>query len=154
MTPPSQSRPVRCSSLAAVRLPSGAASTTHGTGLGVSYGEEVRVYGGHPNTPEPLPSPTQKKTVSDVQEITQTTPNLKPPSNQRTIILEFDTTCVFRRKSKSTGFYLKLIRQPVQAPRPPHIILLAENDYPPVDRDEVYKEIFEQAENFKKYRST
>jgi type I restriction enzyme R subunit len=24
--------------------------------------------------------------------------------------------------------------------------------YPPVDRDEVYKEIFEQAENFKKYQ--
>ncbi|MGY4538753.1 type I restriction enzyme R subunit [Mucilaginibacter sp. UYNi724] len=33
------------------------------------------------------------------------------------------------------------------------IILLAENDYPPVDRDEVYKEIFEQAENFKKYKA-
>ena len=33
------------------------------------------------------------------------------------------------------------------------IILLAKNGYPPVDRDEVYKEIFEQAENFKKYRS-
>ena len=32
------------------------------------------------------------------------------------------------------------------------IILLAESGYPPVDRDEVYKEIFEQAENFKKYR--
>ncbi len=32
------------------------------------------------------------------------------------------------------------------------IILLAENDYPPVDRDEVYKEIFEQAENFKRNR--
>lgn len=32
------------------------------------------------------------------------------------------------------------------------IILLAENDYPPIDRDEVYKEIFEQAENFKKHR--
>lgn len=32
------------------------------------------------------------------------------------------------------------------------IILLGENDYPPVDRDEVYKEIFEQAENFKKHR--
>jgi len=31
------------------------------------------------------------------------------------------------------------------------IILLAERSYPPVDRDEVYKEIFEQAENFKKY---
>ena len=33
------------------------------------------------------------------------------------------------------------------------IILLAKYDYPPVDRDEVYKEIFEQAENFKKYRA-
>jgi type I restriction enzyme R subunit len=33
------------------------------------------------------------------------------------------------------------------------IILLAENGYPPVDRDEVYKEIFEQAENFKKYKN-
>jgi len=30
------------------------------------------------------------------------------------------------------------------------IILLADNGYPPIDRDEVYKEIFEQAENFKK----
>jgi type I restriction enzyme R subunit len=34
------------------------------------------------------------------------------------------------------------------------IILLAENGYPPVDRDEVYKEIFEQAENFKKYQAS
>jgi type I restriction enzyme, R subunit len=33
------------------------------------------------------------------------------------------------------------------------IILLAEYGYPPVDNDEVYKEIFEQAENFKKYQS-
>jgi len=33
------------------------------------------------------------------------------------------------------------------------IILLAEHGYPPVDRDEVYKEIFEQAENFKKYQN-
>jgi type I restriction enzyme, R subunit len=31
------------------------------------------------------------------------------------------------------------------------IILLAENGYPPVDRDEIYKEIFEQAENFKRH---
>jgi len=31
------------------------------------------------------------------------------------------------------------------------ILLLAKHGYPPVDRDEVYKEIFEQAENFKKY---
>lgn len=34
------------------------------------------------------------------------------------------------------------------------IILLAKYKYPPVDRDEVYKEIFEQAENFKKYQGT
>ncbi len=33
------------------------------------------------------------------------------------------------------------------------IILLAEHGYPPVDRDEVYKEIFDQAENFKRYRT-
>lgn len=31
------------------------------------------------------------------------------------------------------------------------IILLDEWGYPPIDRDEVYKEIFEQAENFKKH---
>ena len=30
------------------------------------------------------------------------------------------------------------------------IILLADNDYPPITKDEVFKEIFEQAENFKK----
>ena len=33
------------------------------------------------------------------------------------------------------------------------IMLLADYDYPPIDRDEVYQEIFEQAENFKKYQS-
>ena len=32
------------------------------------------------------------------------------------------------------------------------ILLLAKHGYPPVDKDEVYKEIFEQAENFRKYR--
>ena len=32
------------------------------------------------------------------------------------------------------------------------IMLLAENGYPPITHDEVYKEIFEQAQNFKKYR--
>ncbi|WP_031566672.1 type I restriction endonuclease subunit R [Rheinheimera texasensis] len=32
------------------------------------------------------------------------------------------------------------------------IILLDEWGYPPIDRDEVYKEIFEQAENFKKHK--
>ncbi|HIE82630.1 MAG TPA: DUF3387 domain-containing protein, partial [Dehalococcoidia bacterium] len=32
------------------------------------------------------------------------------------------------------------------------ILILAKHGYPPVDRDEVYKEIFEQAENFKKFK--
>ena len=32
------------------------------------------------------------------------------------------------------------------------IMVLADFGYPPVDRDEVYKEIFEQAENFKRNR--
>jgi len=31
------------------------------------------------------------------------------------------------------------------------ILTLADNGYPPVTKDEVFKEIFEQAENFKKY---
>ena len=31
--------------------------------------------------------------------------------------------------------------------------LLYKHGYPPVDRNEVYKEIFEQAENFKKYQT-
>ena len=33
------------------------------------------------------------------------------------------------------------------------ILILAEYDYPPVTNDEVFKEIFEQAENFKKYNA-
>ena len=33
------------------------------------------------------------------------------------------------------------------------ILVLAKHGYPPVDRDEVYKEIFEQAENYKKYQT-
>jgi len=32
------------------------------------------------------------------------------------------------------------------------ILLLAEHGYPPVDYDEVYKVIFEPAENFNKYQ--
>ena len=34
------------------------------------------------------------------------------------------------------------------------ILLLSKHGYPPVDKDEVYKEIFEQAKNFKKYRAS
>jgi type I restriction enzyme, R subunit len=34
------------------------------------------------------------------------------------------------------------------------ILTLAEHGYPPVPKDEVFKEIFEQAENFKKYSAT
>jgi type I restriction enzyme R subunit len=31
---------------------------------------------------------------------------------------------------------------------------MCEHGYPPVDRNEVFNEIFEQAENFKKYQAT
>tara|TARA_Y100000758_G_scaffold297770_1_gene258127 strand:+ start:49 stop:360 length:312 start_codon:yes stop_codon:yes gene_type:complete len=34
------------------------------------------------------------------------------------------------------------------------ILLLAKHGYPPVDRDEVYKEIFKQAENYKAHRAS
>jgi len=33
------------------------------------------------------------------------------------------------------------------------IMLLAENGYPPITHDEVYEDIFDQAQNFKKYRN-
>ena len=33
------------------------------------------------------------------------------------------------------------------------ILILAEHGYPPVPQDDVFKEIFEQAENFKKYEA-
>ena len=33
------------------------------------------------------------------------------------------------------------------------ILVLADHGYPPVDRDEVYKEIYSQAENYKKHRN-
>jgi type I restriction enzyme R subunit len=33
------------------------------------------------------------------------------------------------------------------------VLALAKHDYPPVDKDEVYKEIYVQGESFKKYRS-
>ena len=33
------------------------------------------------------------------------------------------------------------------------MILLDENGYPPVPRNEVYNEVFEQAENFKQYNN-
>ena len=32
------------------------------------------------------------------------------------------------------------------------IMLLADHGYPPVDRDEVYQEVFDQAESYKQHR--
>ncbi len=44
-------------------------------------------------------------------------------------------------------------REDIKAELKVHLImLLADNGYPPITHDEVYKEIFEQAQNFKKYR--
>lgn len=46
----------------------------------------------------------------------------------------------------------RLIRDDIKANLQVNLILLlAEFDYPPVTIDDVYKEVLEQAENFKKY---
>jgi type I restriction enzyme R subunit len=66
------------------------------------------------------------------------------------LLLAKDVKAVVDDKSKYTDWSQ---REDVKAElKADLVILLAENEYPPVDRDEVYKEIFEQAENFKKYQ--
>ena len=42
--------------------------------------------------------------------------------------------------------------QPFSQVRHLEVVKLADYKYPPVTQDDVYKEIFEQAENFKKYK--
>jgi type I restriction enzyme R subunit len=52
---------------------------------------------------------------------------------------------------KSTKPIQKIEKKPVKQ-KAEIVILFSENDYPHVDRDGVCQEIFEQAENFKKYK--
>ena len=51
-----------------------------------------------------------------------------------------------------TVMYTNQAREDIKAELKVNIILkLAEYKYPPVTQDEVYKEVLEQAENFRKY---
>ena len=126
MTPTSQPfpralfHPSRCAAPLRGRLPQ-----RTGKGLRASSGEVVRLYRGQPNTTMPhktLPLSSLDQNVPNMPGIVQTTPSQKPSSSQRTILFEFDKTCVFGRKVQSRGFHLKLIRLPVQNTRPPHSI--------------------------------
>jgi len=123
MTPTSQPfpralfHPSRCAAPLRGRLPQ-----RTGKGLRASSGEVVRLYRGQPNTTMPhktLPLSSLDQNVPNMPGIVQTTPSQKPSSSQRTILFEFDKTCVFGRKVQSRGFHLKLIRLPVQNTRPP-----------------------------------
>jgi len=126
MTPTSQPfpralfHPSRCAAPLRGRLPQ-----RTGKGLRASSGEVVRLYRGQPNTTMPhktLPLSSLDQNVPNMPGIVQTTPSQKPSSSQRTILFEFDKTCVFGRKVQSRGFHLKLIRLPVQNTRPPQTL--------------------------------
>ncbi|KKJ78517.1 type I restriction endonuclease [Kiloniella litopenaei] len=70
--------------------------------------------------------------------------------NDKLITLSKEVKKVVDDKSRYTDWYK---RDDIKAElKVDLVILLANHDYPPIDRDEVYKEIFEQAENFKKYK--
>jgi len=69
---------------------------------------------------------------------------------EKLIVLAREVKKVVDDKSKYTDWN---IREDIKAElKVDLIMLLAKHGYPPITRDEVFKEIFEQAENFKKYR--
>lgn len=71
-------------------------------------------------------------------------------SEEQLIALAKDIKIIVDDKAKYTDWSE---REDIKAELKVDLILkLAEHGYPPVTRDEVYKEIFEQAENFRKYR--
>jgi len=53
-----------------------------------------------------------------------------------------------KRSNQVISRSVKINRLPEKDPA----MLLANHGYPPIDNDEVYKEIFDQAKNFKKYQ--
>lgn len=71
--------------------------------------------------------------------------------NDKLIKLSKEVKIVVDNKSKYTDWSQ---RPDIKAELKVDLILtLAENGYPPVTKDEVFKEIFEQAENFKKFQN-
>jgi len=72
-------------------------------------------------------------------------------SHDKLIKLSKDVKTVVDDKAKYTDWAQ---REDIKAELKVDLILtLADNGYPPVTKDEVFKEIFEQAENFKKFRA-
>ncbi|MCK9337089.1 MAG: HsdR family type I site-specific deoxyribonuclease [Arcobacteraceae bacterium] len=70
---------------------------------------------------------------------------------EKLIALAKEVKLVVDDKSKYTDWN---IREDIKAElKVDLIMLLAKHGYPPITKDEVFKEIFEQAENFKKYNS-
>ena len=71
-------------------------------------------------------------------------------TEEQLIALAKDIKIIVEDKAKYTDWSE---REDIKAELKVDLILkLASHGYPPVTRDEVYKEIFEQAENFKKFR--
>jgi type I restriction enzyme R subunit len=69
---------------------------------------------------------------------------------EKLILLAKEVKKVVDDKSKYTDWN---IREDIKAElKVSLIMLLAKHGYPPITKDEVFKEIFEQAENFKRYR--
>ena len=69
--------------------------------------------------------------------------------NYYPIILSSEVEKILDDKSKYTDYAQ---REDIKAELKVDLILvLAAHGYPPVSRDEVFQQIFEQAENFKKY---
>ena len=60
-------------------------------------------------------------------------------------------TCLKVPSSKISGLEQK--KRHEIGPKGGLILLLDQHGYPPVERDEIYEETFEQAENFKKNRA-
>ena len=91
----------------------------------------------------------EEKSFYDILEAIRDKYKFEYPEEQL-IALSKDIKIIVDDKAKYTDWSE---RQDIKAELKVDLILkLAEHGYPPVTRDEVYKEIFEQAENFKKYR--
>lgn len=90
----------------------------------------------------------EEKAFYDILEAVAKKYNFEYPKD-KLIILSQKVKAVVEDKAKYTDWSQ---REDIKAELKVDLILvLAEYDYPPVPRDEVFKDIFEQAENFKKY---
>ena len=73
--------------------------------------------------------------------------NLREKGYSRKMLLEYNRNDIKAKKMRIKEWDYYLIHNQEYG----ICLTLDENGYPPVPSDEVFKEIFEQAENFKKY---